>query len=103
MNYSPCWRSKKALVNTSDVAPLIPRQIGLQLSVPYSLGYLTLCKCWTVTIQRSSIDTRDYLCLLITVHHQSLLFDYYSMHCFIVLIHFSLSYSGIVFQVFRSR
>ncbi len=29
MKYSACWRSKKALVSTSDVTPLIPGQIGL--------------------------------------------------------------------------
>jgi hypothetical protein len=34
MNYSACWRSIQALVCTADFTPLIPRQIGLQLSVP---------------------------------------------------------------------
>jgi hypothetical protein len=49
----------------------------LQLSVPWSQRYLTLCNCWTVTFQHSSIDSRDYLCLFIVVHHQSLLFNFY--------------------------
>jgi hypothetical protein len=87
MNYSACWRSKNVLVSTSDGTLLILRQIGLQLSVPQSQGYLTLCKCWTVTFQPLSIDTHDYLCLFIVVHHQLLSFDYYLIRCFIVPIH----------------
>jgi hypothetical protein len=38
------------------------------------------CKCWMVTFQPSSIDTRD--CLLIIGHSQLLLFDYYSIQSF---------------------
>ncbi len=92
MNYSACWRSKKALVSTSDVTPLIPQQIGLQLSVLKSQGYLILCKCWTVTFQPLSIDTCDiYMltnnCLLPVIVIRLLfgsLFDFHSVLCFIV-------------------
>ncbi len=46
MNYSACWRSKKALVSTSDVTPLIPRQIGLQIVCSVITKIFNLCKCW---------------------------------------------------------
>ncbi len=86
--------------HTSDVTPLIPGQTGLQLSVPSSQGFLTLCKYWPVTFQPFSINAHDYLCLFLVVHYQLLLSDYYLIYCTNSLF---MSDSGIVFQVFCSR
>ncbi len=103
MNYSACWRSKKALVSTSDVIPLIPRQTGLQLSVPQSQGCLTPCKCWTDTFQPLPVTLVIYLCLLmidlLPVIVIWLLLDFHSVLCFIVhLIFHPVKYSVLVLE-----
>jgi hypothetical protein len=78
--------NKKALVNKSDVTPLIPRQTGLQLSVPYSQRHFTLCKYWTVTFQPFLMTPMIYFVLVNNAHCQlllfNLLFNFYSVLLF---------------------
>jgi hypothetical protein len=51
MNYSACWRSKKVLVSTSDVTPLISRQNRVVIVSSVIAKILNSSKCWTVTIK----------------------------------------------------
>jgi hypothetical protein len=51
MNYSACWRSKKVLVSTSDVTPLISRQNRVVIVSSVIAKILNPSKCWTVTIK----------------------------------------------------
>jgi hypothetical protein len=57
MNYSACWRSKKALVSTSDVPPLIFGQNEVVIVSSVIAKMFNPSKCWTVTIQLLLNDT----------------------------------------------
>jgi hypothetical protein len=51
MNYSACWRSKKVLISTSDVTPLISGQHSVVIVSSVFAKLSNPSKCWTVTIQ----------------------------------------------------
>jgi hypothetical protein len=80
MNYSACWRSKKALASTRcHTFNTQANRVVIICSVITRI--FNPMKCWTVTFQPLSIDTRDYLCLLIIACSHLLLFDYYLILC----------------------
>jgi hypothetical protein len=51
MNYSACWRSKKVLVSTSDITPLISGQHSVEIVSSVIAKISNSSKCWTIIIQ----------------------------------------------------
>ncbi len=87
MKYSACWRSKKVLVSTSDVTPLISGQNRVVIVSSVIAKIFNPSKCWTVMIQPFEWHSRFNQCSFLFSASYSL-FNFCS-----VLIQFSIQCS----------
>ncbi len=88
MNYSACWRSKKVIISTSDVIPLISEQNRVVIVSSVIANIFIPSKCWTVTIQPfESLSYKSVLVIIICCQFTivRLLFRAYSIQCSILL------------------